>query len=95
MHRFRGIEQYAQQFMDLAEGKPVFTGRGKKPSNKAVLAAIASIEKCKHGSFLRIQRRSRVRVVGIPKQPPEEGKAGSQLLPLRVRKPLPALLTTL
>lgn len=37
--------------MDLAEGKPAFTGRGQKPSNKSVLAAIASINKCQFGSF--------------------------------------------
>ena len=37
--------------MDLAEGQPIFTGREKKPSNKEVLAAIASINKCRQGSF--------------------------------------------
>ena len=45
-HHFRGIGHYADQLMDYAEGRPVFKGRGKKPSNKAVLDAIASIEKC-------------------------------------------------
>ena len=50
-HHFRGIRQYAEQLMDLAEGRPAFTGRGQKPSNKEVLAAIASIKKCRRGSF--------------------------------------------
>ena len=50
-HHFRGIDQYAEQLMDLAEGWPAFTGRGQKPSNKHVLAAIASIKKCRQGSF--------------------------------------------
>ena len=45
-HHFRGIGHYADQLMDFAEGRPVFKGRGKKPSNKTVLDAIASIEKC-------------------------------------------------
>ena len=44
-HNFLGVGQYAEQIMDLAEGKPAFTGRGKKPSNKTVLAEIASINK--------------------------------------------------
>ena len=39
--------------MDLAEGQPAFTGRGQKPSNKEVLAAIASIKKCRQGSFFK------------------------------------------
>ena len=50
-HHFRGIGQYAEQLMDLAEGRPAFAGRGQKPSNKKVLAAIASIKKCRQGSF--------------------------------------------
>ena len=50
-HHYRGIGQYAEQLMDLAEGRPVFTGRGQKPSNKDVLAAIAAIKKCRQGSF--------------------------------------------
>lgn len=25
-HHFRGIERYAEQLMDLAEGRPVFSG---------------------------------------------------------------------
>ena len=41
--------------MDLAEGRPAFTGRGQKPSNSEVLAAIAAIKKCQQarqkGSF--------------------------------------------
>ena len=37
--------------MDLAEGQPTFAGRGQKPSNKQVLAAIASIKQCRQGSF--------------------------------------------
>jgi hypothetical protein len=44
-HHFRGIEQYSEQLMDLAEGRPSFVGRGKKPSNKQVLAEIAAISK--------------------------------------------------
>ena len=48
---FHGIGQYAEQIIDLAKGKPAFTGRGKKPSNKTVLAEIASINKCKQGHF--------------------------------------------
>ena len=50
-HHFRGIGHYAEQLMDLAEGKPVF--RGQKPSNKKVLAAIAAIQKCQQGSFFK------------------------------------------
>ena len=50
-HNFRGIGQYAKQLMDLAEGRPAFTGRGQKSSNKEVLAAITSINKCRRGSF--------------------------------------------
>ena len=50
-HHYRGIGQYAEQLMDLAEGRPVFAGRGQKPSNKEVLAAIAAISKCRQGSF--------------------------------------------
>ena len=50
-HHFGGIGQYAEQLMDLAEGRPVFTGRGQKPSNKDVLAAITAINKCRQGSF--------------------------------------------
>ena len=45
-HHFRGIGHYADQLMDYAEGSPVFKARGKKPSNKTVLDAITSIEKC-------------------------------------------------
>ena len=52
-HHFRGVDQYAEQLMDLAEGRPAFTGRGQKPSNKHVLAAIASIKKCRQGSFFQ------------------------------------------
>ena len=44
-HHFHGIGQYPEQIMDLAEGELAFTGRGKKPSNKTVLAEIASINK--------------------------------------------------
>ena len=53
-HHFCGIQQYADELMDLAEGRPAFAGRGKKPSNKEVLAEIASFERCKkarQGSF--------------------------------------------
>ena len=50
-HHFHGISQYADQLMDLADGRPAFSGRGQKPSNKEVLAAIASINKCRQGSF--------------------------------------------
>ena len=39
--------------MDFAEGRPVFSGRGQKPSNKEVLAAIASIKKCRQGAFFK------------------------------------------
>ena len=52
-HHFRGIGQYAEQLMDFAEGQPMFSGRGQKPSNKEVLAAIASIKKCRQGSFFK------------------------------------------
>ena len=45
-HHFRGIDQYSQQLMDLAEGKQVFTGRGHKPSNRQVLDEIASVKAC-------------------------------------------------
>ena len=45
-HHFRGIDQYSQQLMDLAEGKQVFTGRGQKPSNRQVLDEIASVKAC-------------------------------------------------
>ncbi len=37
-HHFLGIAAYANQLMDLAEGLPVFTGRGKRPSNIAAYA---------------------------------------------------------
>ena len=54
-HHFRGIAQYTDKLMDLAEGQPVSQGRGQKPSNKEVHKAIADIEKCQkeraHGSF--------------------------------------------
>ena len=52
-HHYRGIGEYAEQLMDLAEGRSVFIGRGQKPSNKQVLAAIASIKKCRQGSFFK------------------------------------------
>ena len=52
-HHFRGIGQYAEQLMALAEGRPVFIHRGQKLSNKEVLAAIASIKKCRQGSFFK------------------------------------------
>ncbi len=50
-HHFCGIKQYANRLMDLAEGKPVFNGRGQKPSNKEVLIEIEQIKKCKQSSF--------------------------------------------
>jgi hypothetical protein len=50
-HHFLGLKHYQDRLMDLAEGKPVFSGRGQKPSSKDVVAAIASIKKCKKGSF--------------------------------------------
>ena len=50
-HHFHGISHYSEKLMDLAEGLPAFSGRGQKPSNKEVVAAIAKIKKCKHGSF--------------------------------------------
>ena len=37
--------------MDLAEGRPAFTGRGQKPSSKQVVEAIAFIQKCQKDSF--------------------------------------------
>lgn len=37
--------------MDLAQGRSAFTGRGQKPSNKDVLAAIAAIQKCQQELF--------------------------------------------
>lgn len=49
-HHFGGIG-HAEQLMDLAEGRPAFTGRGQKPF-KQVLAAIVAIKKCRQGSFL-------------------------------------------
>ena len=52
-HHFRGIVQYAEQLMDIAEGRPAFTGRGQTPWNKEVSAAIASIKKCRQGSFFK------------------------------------------
>lgn len=50
-HHFRGLSFYADRLMDLAEGHPAFTGRGQKPTNKEVVAAIKSIQKCQQGSF--------------------------------------------
>ncbi len=50
-HHFGGLKQYEDKLMDMAEGKPVFKGRGQKPSNKEVLTAILSINKCKQSSF--------------------------------------------
>lgn len=62
-HHFHGIATYANELMDLAEGIPVFTGRGKKPSNKEVKAAIVSINKCQkdrqRGSFFSTNRRKK------------------------------------
>ena len=37
--------------MNLVEGRPVFSGRGQKPSNKDTLGAIEAINKCRQGSF--------------------------------------------
>ncbi len=45
-HHFSGIGWYAEKLIDFAEGKPVFTGRGEKPSNKVVISAMAEIKKC-------------------------------------------------
>ena len=39
--------------MDLAEGRPAFTGRGQKPSSKEVVEAIAAIKKCQKDYFFR------------------------------------------
>ena len=50
-HHFQGLDHYADRLMDLAEGRPVFTGKGQKPSNKEVLSAIDAIHKCRQGSF--------------------------------------------
>ena len=50
-HHFQGLKQYEDKLMDLAEGKPAFCGRGQKPSNKQVIAAIANIKRCQQGSF--------------------------------------------
>ncbi len=62
-HHLHGITMYANQLMGLAEGVPVFTGRGKKPSNKEVVAAIESINKCQkdrqQGSFFSTDRREK------------------------------------
>ena len=52
-HHFRGVGQYAEQLMDLAEGRPAFSGRGQKPSNHNVLTAIAAIKKCRQGAFFQ------------------------------------------
>ncbi len=51
-HHFRGLSQYSEQLMDLAEGRRVFEGRGQQPRNKDVLKQIAAIKACKKGSFL-------------------------------------------
>lgn len=49
--------------MDLAEGRPVFKGRGQKPSNKSVLTAIESINKCQQarlrGSFFSTDKKEK------------------------------------
>lgn len=50
-HHFGGLKKYEDKLMDLAEGLPVFTGRGQKPTQREVVAAMESIKKCKHGSF--------------------------------------------
>ncbi len=50
-HHFRGLSQYSEQLMDLAEGGRVFEGRGQQPRNKDVLKQIAAIKACKKGSF--------------------------------------------
>ena len=50
-HHFQGVRRYDEQLMDLAEGRPAFTGRGQKQSNKGVVAAIAAIKKCQRESF--------------------------------------------
>jgi hypothetical protein len=51
-HHFQGMYQYADKLMDLAEGQQMFSGRGQKPSNKDVVALIASIRKCRKGHAL-------------------------------------------
>ena len=63
-HHFRGVGQYSEQLMDLAEGKPVFAGRGQKPSNKEVLVVIAAIKRCQRGSFFRAGKPTRARAAG-------------------------------
>ncbi len=45
-HHFRGLSQYSEQLMDLAEGHRVFEGRGQQPRNKDVLKQIAAIKAC-------------------------------------------------
>lgn len=54
-HHFRGLAFYANELRAYAEGKPAFTGKGRKPRNKELLAAIESIDRCtknrKQGSF--------------------------------------------
>ena len=50
-HHFRGLKSCEDRLMDLAEGQSPFAGRGQKPTNKEVVAAIASIKKCQQGSF--------------------------------------------
>ena len=50
-HHFQGVSQYAQQLMDLTEGRPAFSGRGQKPHNKEVVKEITFIMACKKGSF--------------------------------------------
>ena len=52
-HHFHGLGKYAEQLMDLVEGRPAFIGRGQKPSNREVLAAIAAIKKCREGAFFQ------------------------------------------
>ena len=57
-HHYQGLKAYEGQLMDLAEGKPVFCGRGQKPSNKQVLQAIEAIKKCQRGHFFAISNSS-------------------------------------
>ena len=72
-HHFRGLEFYTDDLRAFAEGRPAFTGKGKKPRNKEVLAAIKSIENgmklSQQGKFFNKSSapKQHVRVVGIKK----------------------------
>ena len=52
-HHFRGVQHYADQLMDYADGRAVFRGRGQRPSNKDELKQMSAIDKCRQRSYFK------------------------------------------